>query len=487
MKNLKKLTILHSNDMHGDFLAEQIDENLVGGVSMLSGYISKVRAEEKNVIYAIAGDMFRGSIIDSEYKGISTIEIMNALSPDIVTLGNHEIDYGISHLLFIEKCAQIPIINANLYIKTNGARLFSPYKILEIDDMRILFIGIITEEVLAQANQDPLIGSLIDTVDAAREVGRICNAYKAIDIDFTVILTHIGYEKDLELAALLDPEWGVDVIIGGHSHTFLEQPTLVNDILIAQAGTGTDVIGRFDIMVDTDTNSVDTYTWELVPIDNTHCPRDPQIEELINQFKAVTDKKYSRIITRFNRELTHPKRNMETALGNMFADVFSASLGMDIMLLGSGSIRKDTLGPLVNYGHLVETFPYNDAVHMMKIQGYKFRKMMKFMLREEAFSGGTEFYQVSKGVKMVYSRSKQDFESFTYNGQEIKDNDVFTVGMQDFHFKNVESFLNLTPEEVGELQKPRVVSTSCQDVIEEYLVQHHLLDSMIEGRITIVD
>lgn len=65
-------------------MAEQVDDKLVGGVSMLSGYINQVRQTEKNVIYAIAGDMFRGSIIDSEYKGISTIEIMNALAPDIV-------------------------------------------------------------------------------------------------------------------------------------------------------------------------------------------------------------------------------------------------------------------------------------------------------------------------------------------------------------------------------------------------------------------
>ena len=69
MKHTKKITILHSNDLHGDFLAEQVDEKLVGGVSMLSGYIEKVRAEEPNIIYAIAGDMFRGSVIDSEYKG----------------------------------------------------------------------------------------------------------------------------------------------------------------------------------------------------------------------------------------------------------------------------------------------------------------------------------------------------------------------------------------------------------------------------------
>ena len=62
---LKKLTILHSNDMHGDFLSEDIDDKLVGGVSLLSGYISKVRKEEENVLYCVAGDLFWCSIIDS--------------------------------------------------------------------------------------------------------------------------------------------------------------------------------------------------------------------------------------------------------------------------------------------------------------------------------------------------------------------------------------------------------------------------------------
>ena len=66
MKHLKKITILHSNDMHGDFLAKKIDDKLLGGVSLLSGYVNKVREEEEHVIYAIAGDMFRGSVIDSE-------------------------------------------------------------------------------------------------------------------------------------------------------------------------------------------------------------------------------------------------------------------------------------------------------------------------------------------------------------------------------------------------------------------------------------
>jgi len=118
MGSRKRFTILHSNDMHGDFLAEMRGEggHLIGGLSLLSGYINQVRREEKNVVYCISGDMVQGSLIDAEYKGISTIELMNYLAPDVATLGNHEFDYGLPHLLFLEKMANFPIVNANLYI-----------------------------------------------------------------------------------------------------------------------------------------------------------------------------------------------------------------------------------------------------------------------------------------------------------------------------------------------------------------------------------
>ena len=104
-ERFKKFTILHSNDMHGDFLAEAggAEGHLIGGVSLLSGYINKVRQEEKNVLFVISGDMLQGSLIDKEHRGLSTIEIMNYLAPDVVTLGNHELDYGFPHLLFLER------------------------------------------------------------------------------------------------------------------------------------------------------------------------------------------------------------------------------------------------------------------------------------------------------------------------------------------------------------------------------------------------
>ena len=113
-----------------------------------------------------------------------------------MTIGNHEVDYGLAHLLFIEKCANFPIINANFHIRTNNKRLFQPFYIAHIDGMKILFIGIITEDVLAQTKMDKVIGSFVDICEAAEEIGRICNTYNPIDIDFTIILTHIGFEED---------------------------------------------------------------------------------------------------------------------------------------------------------------------------------------------------------------------------------------------------------------------------------------------------
>lgn len=309
LSKTRKFTILHSNDMHGDFLSEVRGEEgkLIGGLALLSGYLNKVRKEEDNVIFVIAGDMVQGSLIDAEYKGVSTIEIMNFLSPDVVTLGNHELDYGLPHLLFLEKMANFPIVNANLYIKQYGKRLMEPYFIMTMAGFKILFIGVITEKVMDSLAQDQLIGTFVSTEDAAEEIGKICNAYKHNDIDLTVALTHIGFESDVELAKMLKPEWGVDMIIGGHSHTILEQPAKVNNILIAQAGVGTDQIGRYDIVVDDETNSIVDWKWQLVPINNELAKPDAYLEEFINNYKIKVDEKYNAIITRFSEKLVHPE------------------------------------------------------------------------------------------------------------------------------------------------------------------------------------
>ncbi|NMB70506.1 bifunctional metallophosphatase/5'-nucleotidase, partial [candidate division WWE3 bacterium] len=394
--NYKKFTILHSNDMHGDFLNEIGAEKskLIGGLSLLSGYINHVRKTEENVIYVIAGDMLQGSLIDAEYKGLSTIELMNYLAPDVVTLGNHEIDYGLPHLLFLEKLANFPIVNANLYIKKYNKRLMKPHVILKKAGFDILFTGILTEKIIDALKTDSLIGSFVSVEEAAKEVGKICNTYKNDDIDLTILLTHIGFDSDIELAKLLKPEWGVDMIIGGHSHTILDKPSKINNVLIAQAGVGTNQIGRFDITVDDKTNSIVEYKWQLVEINNEIAEPDKELEKFIESFKEVVDRKYSTIVTKLAVEATHPKREVETSLGNLYADAFASVAESDVMLLGSGSVRKSQLGPVVNLKDFISSFPYDDTLTKFYVTVDKLKKMFSHFMRAENLNGEGECYQV---------------------------------------------------------------------------------------------
>ncbi len=476
MKHLKKLTVLHSNDMHGDFLAEDKSGKLIGGVSMLSGYIQKVRQEEENVIYAVSGDMFSGSVIDTEFKGISTIEIMNMLAPDVATLGNHEIDYGLGHLLFLEKCARFPIINANLYLTTNEMRLFQSHIILEVGGMKVLFIGILTEEVLAQARKDRLIGSFINVREAASEVGRICNAYRTEDVDLTVLLTHIGFEEDKRLAALLDPRWGVDIIIGGHTHTYLEEPCVVAGIPIVQAVTGTDQIGRFDLIIDTDRNALHSYTWELIPINGNHCPRDTALEKVVEAYSDAAEEKYNRYITRLAGVYTHPIRNRESQLGRLVADMFRNNLGLDVMLLGSGSLRLPQLGPLVTLRDLTELFPFEEEIIRVTVTGRQLKKMIRHIFRAEALADDhAEYYQFSKGIRVVVSLGKKQVTELLFEDMPIDDTRLFRVGMQTYHFVNMSALLSVSQEEAAQNAPIKTLATSARDALDEYLSRVELV------------
>ncbi len=483
----KKLVILHSNDLHGDFLETEKDGSISGGLSRLAGYVKSVRAQEENVIYANAGDMFRGSVIDSEYLGLSTIDLMNQLSPDVTTIGNHEVDYGVAHLLFLEKCARFPIINANLFVTLNNARLFAPYLTLERDGMRIMFVGILTEEVIAATRSEKVIGTFIDAEDAAREVGIICDNYRNKKTDMVILLTHIGIEEDRKLASLLNPDWGVDLIIGGHSHTLMEEPEIVNGIPIVQVGSGTGQIGRFDIEYDTFRHRITDLSWECVPITPATATTDEVMDSLLAHYKDETDAKYRRIVTNFARKLTHPSRIQETEMGNLYADLMQWESSFDIMLMGSGAIRKTELGPVIEYQDMMENTPFDEAIWMFKVTGAQFRRIVMHLFRDEAWEGHTEFYQFSKGVRIVYRKSTHTLEEFSFRGKPVADDDEFALALMEYHFRNFDDFMGVPLEEVTPNMKPRVVATSAINLIEEYFSTHQDLDAAVEGRMVILD
>lgn len=471
--------------MHGDFVAEIQGQGgrLIGGLPLLSGYLNKVRQEEENVLYVISGDMVQGSLIDTEYKGISTIEIMNYLSPDVVALGNHEFDYGLPHLLFLEKMANFPIVNANLYIKQYNKRLMQSHLILKKAGFDLLFTGIITEKVMDSLKQDELISSFVTLEEASREIEKICNTYKNDDIDLTVILTHIGFESDLELAKLIRPEAGVDIIIGGHSHTVLEKPAIVNDILIVQAGVGTDQIGRLDIVVDDDTNKIVDYSWRLIPIDNNLAEPDSKLEKFISHFQEAVDFKYTAITGKLAVALTHPIREVETSLGNLVADAFAQRAECDVALVGSGSIRSKEIGPVITLKDLHRCFPFDDSISRYVINGLQMKTIFSHIMRAENRNGEGECYQVSSKVKAVYDDKKQELVSLKIQETEAPPERLYTVCLQGYHFKNSTANLNMTQEQLIEACNPKMISTSAQDVLVEYIRNNQNIKKQVEGRI----
>ena len=204
-------------------------------------------------------------------------------------------------------------------------------------------------------------------------------------------------------------------------------------------------------------------------------------------FKNKTDDKYNRVVTRFVKELTHPARNRETELGDLFADILRDCLSLDMFFLGSGSIRNTRLGPIVMFKDLCECFPYDDPVWMLTVTGEQVMRMLKRFLRAGAFNGEhTEFYQISEGLYVKVRTSTGEIVEAKLDGEDIDPGRKYTVGLQNFHYKNLKDFFDLTPEEVEAVKKPRMVATSVREILDEYLSAHQLLNQEVEDRLVLL-
>jgi len=397
------------------------------------------------------------------------------------------VDYGLPHLLFLEKIANFPIVNANIYIKHFEKRMMRPYYTIEKAGFKILFTGILTEKVMDSLKMDELIGTFVTLEEASTEVGKICDTFKHDDVDLTILLTHIGFESDKELAAMLRPEWGVDLIIGGHSHTLLEKPEEVNGILITQAGTGTNQVGRFDIVVDDDTNSIVDWKWQLIPIDEHIAEPDKRMADFIDSFKSIVDRKYGVVITKFTQALTHPLREEESTLGDLLADALAEGTQADVVLLGAGSVRVKEMGPAVTLMDFMSCFPYDDSLTRFTLTGAALKRAFAHWMRPENRDCEGECYQVNAGVRARYSNGARSLVSLEVGGAPVEDEASYTLILQGYHAKNVKPYLDLDPDELTAVAPSRVAATSAQTVLKEWLMTHQNVDRRIEGRLVYED
>ena len=199
----KKLTILHANDFHGQmsFKIEK-DYTLVGGISLLSSYIKKIRSEEPAVFCAICGDILQDNIQNACTKGINTVKLLNLIASDALSLGNHEMEYGLAHLLMFKECIKTPILCANLLVNPLEKPLFEPSRVFEVNGVKILAIGVIPELFMGGIMADEFCKTMLGYKDSYEAIRAEIDKHENEQIDLTVVMSHYGIEGDLSLARI---------------------------------------------------------------------------------------------------------------------------------------------------------------------------------------------------------------------------------------------------------------------------------------------
>ncbi len=402
-----------------------------------------------------------------------------------MSLGNHELDYGISHMLFAGRYANFDVINANFIVKSNRKHLFKPYYMAEIDGIVVLFIGLLTQDIIDQTRAEGLVGRYVTVADAEDEIRRTYSVLenKGRKADVVVLLTHIGWEADLELARSLDEELDVDIIIGGHSQTYIEEPVVENGILVLQCGSDNTHIGKLEFLYNKATDEVESYSWEMVPVDEDHCPADKYVRAMINTYEYEINDKYSKMITTLRRPLDNYGRGNPTEVGQLFADVFADDLNLDVMCLASSSLRCYSLDADVTLEALREAYPYDGKIYCLKMRGEQLKRGIAHMLRPEVLEEWKEtFFHFSERLKIDFDFDTKDLR-VEFDGLPLDDDRMLEVGMQEYYLVNSETGFGIRPEElVAEEEGIWISSPDAFLTLQDYLSGHQNLGRSLDDR-----
>lgn len=264
----KRLTILHTNDVHSyidPFPPTHPKNPNMGGVARRAALIETIRKENPNVLLLDAGDIFQGTPYFNYYGGELEFKLMSMMKYDLATIGNHDFDNGIEGLYNQLPNASFEFVNANYDFKNtimNGH--VKRYKIFHKDGIKVGVFGIGVELAGLVDKKNYKETVYHDPVSISQDLARILKHEEKCDL--VVCLSHIGYKyknepdkiSDVKLASLTKD---IDLIIGGHTHTFLDKPTVLKnadgkDVLVNQVGCYGVNLGRIDFYFDNDVSKI---------------------------------------------------------------------------------------------------------------------------------------------------------------------------------------------------------------------------------------
>ena len=483
----KKLTILHANDIHGQLQFKVNEElKLQGGISLMSGYVKKVREEQPATFFSISGDVLQEDIWGSDYKGTNTVNLINYLRPDAISLGNHELDYGLAHLMIFKECIKSPVLCPNMIVSHLNENLFLPSMVYETDGIRMLLIGVIPKAFFNRIMSDEFCRNMLiykDTYEAIREQ---IQKHEGEKIDLVVLLSHYGIDGDRELAEKMPKDLHVDMILGGHTHINMDAAEVVNDIVIAQSSYGTTHIGRFDLEVDLEQGGITDWSWERVALTEEVSSFDYGVDDLADQIVFhERPKNANEKLCEFADVYTQKNRLYESDLGDIISDIFAEIYPVDFAILQSGSLRRDECGPELTVKDLKQLYPFDDRYYVVKISGKELKESFDYLFSlkpDGTVMNGT--FQYSKGFRLVVDGTDCwekgcKVTSISLFGEELEDDRIYCVGMTKNCTENCYTYFSKVFDE----SRCRTVSLSTfHDLANWFLTRNEKVVAPEKGR-----
>ncbi|MCK0204260.1 bifunctional metallophosphatase/5'-nucleotidase [Ornithobacterium rhinotracheale] len=259
--NAKKITILHTNDQHSRIEPFETSENPKysnkGGFARRAALIDKIRKEEPNVLLLDAGDIFQGTPYFNFFGGELEFKLMSKMGYEASTMGNHDFDNGLAGFEKQLKYANFDFICSNYdFTNTILDGRTKKYKIIDKGGVKIGIFGLGIDPVGLISKENYLETKYLDPVEISQEMTRILKDKKC---DMIICLSHIGYKYDtpkISDCELATKTQDIDLIIGGHTHTFLPHPTEIlnkagKPTIVNQVGWAGLYLGRLDFYFDT--------------------------------------------------------------------------------------------------------------------------------------------------------------------------------------------------------------------------------------------
>ncbi len=382
------LTILHTNDFHARF--EPINKydsscghedndagKCFGGSARLLTAIRAARARVENPVLFDGGDQFQGTLFYTQYKGKLTAEMMNALGYDAMTVGNHEFDDGPEVLRGFMDAVAFPVLmsNADVSGEPHLAGKLRKSTVIERAGERIGLIGLTPQNTDELASPGPNI-IFTDPVHAVQaEVDRLT----ADGVTKIIVLSHSGYRTDLHVAR---ETTGVDVIVGGHSNTYLHSededaagpyPTMVGNTAVVQAYAYGKFLGELKVMFD-DTGTITTATGAPVLMD-AGVAEDADVKSRIAEAAIPLDAIRNRVVAETSAAVDGDKttcRAAECQMGTLVAEAMLARVrgqGVEIAIQNGGGLRASIDAGPVTMGEVLTVLPFQNTLSTFRITG----------------------------------------------------------------------------------------------------------------------